>query len=173
MTATDASSSGAAAHPSGQHLALDVAVWLGFVAISFAAGLLGTLVGNTEFYQQLTRPAWAPPSWLFGPVWSVLYFAMGTSAWLVWRTGPGTQRRRAMTAFGILLVLNAAWTPVFFGLEAMGWALVVLVANVIAVAVTIAAFRFRSALAALLLAPLLAWVSFAAVLNASLWTLNR
>ena len=148
------------------------AAWLGFVALSFAAGGLGSLLGNTAFYRELTRPAWAPPGWLFGPVWSVLYLAMGTAAWLVWRGDHGTTRRRALVAFAVQLVLNAAWTPVFFGLEQITVALVILLANVAAVVAMIVAFSRCSKLAAWLVAPLLAWVCFAAALNAAIVALN-
>jgi len=148
------------------------AAWLGFVALSFGAGLLGSLLGNTEFYRELVRPSWAPPGWLFGPVWSALYLAMGTAAWLVWRCDRGGARRRALTAFAIQLVLNAAWTPVFFGLEQITVALGVLLANVAAVVVMIVAFSRCSKLASWLVAPLLVWVCFAAALNAAIVALN-
>ena len=146
--------------------------WLGFVALCFGAGLLGSLFGNTEFYRELVRPSWAPPGWLFGPVWSALYLAMGTAAWLVWRQERGTLRRRALVVFGVQLALNAAWTPVFFGLEQIVAALVVLLANVAAVVAMLTAFSRCSRLAGWLVAPLLAWVCFAAALNAAIVALN-
>jgi benzodiazapine receptor len=106
-------------------------------------------------------------------VWLTLYTMMGVAAWLVWRTAPGESRTHALTWFGIQLVLNAAWTPVFFGLGEVGAGLVVLAAIVVAVLGTVIQFGKRSQLAAWLMVPYLAWVSFALCLNAALWWLNR
>ena len=107
---------------------------------------------------------------MFAPVWITLYTLMGVAAWLVWRTGPG--RRRSLTWFAVQLALNAAWTPVFFGLRAIGAGLVVIVLLELAILATIAAFAPRSRLAAALLVPYAAWVGFATALNAALWIAN-
>jgi translocator protein len=148
----------------------------GFVAVSAAPGALGSLAtagGGSEWYQALDKPAFTPPDWVFGPVWSTLYVLTGVAAWLVWRRRrerPGAGA--AFAAFGAQLALNAAWTPVFFGLEAPGPAILVIVALWLALAETIRRFRHFSAAAALLLAPYLAWVTFAAALNVEIWRLN-
>lgn len=142
----------------------------GFVLLCQLAGATGALVTDASFYRELVRPSWAPPAWLFAPVWITLYTMMGVAAWLVWRTGPG--RRRPLTWFAIQLALNAAWTPVFFGLRAIGAGLVVIVLLELAILVTIAAFAHRSRLAAALLVPYAAWVGFATALNAALWLAN-
>lgn len=141
------------------------------VLVCQLAGASGALVTDASFYRALVRPLWAPPGWVFGPVWVTLYMMMGVAAWLVWRTGTG--RRRALTWFGAQLILNAAWTPVFFGFHAIGAGLVVIVLLELAIVGTMLAFARRSRLAALLLVPYAAWVGFAAVLNGALWTLNR
>jgi translocator protein len=140
------------------------------VAISFLASAPGAWFSPGDWYAGLDKPAWNPPGWLFGPVWTVLYAAMGVSAWLVWRCGRDS--RSALAPFFVQLALNAAWTPVFFGMHEMGWAFAVILALWLAIAVTIAVFARHSRPAALLLLPYLAWVTFAAALNFSLWRLN-
>ena len=133
------------------------------------------------WYAELPKPTWKPPSWLIGPVWTVLYLTMGVAAWLVWRRGavPGastalkSQVRAALVVYGVQLVLNASWSPMFFGLKRVDFALVIIVMMLLAIAETIRRFYRLDRLAALLLAPYLGWVAFATVLNASIWLLNR
>jgi benzodiazapine receptor len=141
------------------------------VALCQLAGASGALVTDASFYAELARPSWAPPAWLFAPVWITLYTLIGVAAWLVWRTGRG--RGGALTWFAVQLVLNAAWTPVFFGLRSISGGLIVIIALELAILGTIIAFARRSRLAAVLMVPYAAWVAFALVLNASLWWLNR
>jgi benzodiazapine receptor len=145
---------------------------LGFVIAVTAAALIGTLAVSsaTQEYASLIRPAWAPPSWLFGPVWTVLYATMAVAAWLVWRR---VGLDRALVPFAVQLLLNAAWTPLFFGAGRYGWALVDIVALWLAIAVTIVVFWRVSRPAALLLVPYWLWVTFASALNASILALNR
>jgi benzodiazapine receptor len=135
-----------------------------------AVGGLTTAQSVTEWYPSLVRPWWRPPNWLFGPVWTILYTAMAVAMWLVWRQAADVRRPAAL--FACQLLLNAAWSPVFFGLRRLDLGLVVIVAMWLAIAVTIGAFRRESPLAALLLLPYLAWVSFATALNAWLWWMN-
>jgi tryptophan-rich sensory protein len=145
---------------------------LGFLVGSCQlAGASGALVTDPSFYQELVRPSWAPPGWLFAPVWITLYTLMGVAAWLVWRTGPG--RRTALWWFAIQLILNAAWTPVFFGLRSLGGGLVVIILLDLAIIATIVAFARRSRLAAALLVPYALWVGFATALSVALWSSNR
>jgi translocator protein len=149
--------------------------WLGWVVLCNAVGLLSAaLVGSeTSLYASLERPSFAPPSWIFGPVWTALYTLMGTATYLVWRRCTGEARRSALLVFGVQLALNAAWTPVFFGLERIFAAFLLIIANWLAVsAMTIVYFR-RVPLAGALLVPLWLWVSFATVLNGAIWWLNR
>jgi benzodiazapine receptor len=150
--------------------------WLalvGLILLCNAAGYLGTLVGNQDYYQRLTLPTWAPPSWVFGPVWITLYALMGLATWLVWRTPSHAERREALTWFGIQLALNAAWTPVFFGLERPGAAFALILTIPVTVTGMIISYARRSRLAAALLVPLWLWVGFAGLLNGAIWWLNR
>jgi tryptophan-rich sensory protein len=152
------------------------------VAVPLALGGIGgaiTAGAIPGWYATLAKPSWNPPSWLFGPVWTVLYVAMGVAAWRVWRAGrtplppaQGPVVRRALIAYGVQLALNASWTPVFFGLKRIDIALVIIVAMLLAIAETTRRFYRVDRRAALLLLPYLAWVAFATVLNARIWQLN-
>lgn len=147
-------------------------VLLGYAAaVTLAAGIGGVAASRSrETYQQLEQPPFAPPGWLFGPVWTVLYACIAVAGWLVWRR---VGFDRSMAPYAVQLVLNAAWTPLFF---AAGWyaaALVEIVVLLVAIGVTVAMFARRSRPAALLLLPYAAWVAFATCLNAGIWWLNR
>ena len=138
------------------------------------AGLLVTDTGNSAWYRSLKKPAFNPPPYLFGPVWTALYAMMGVSAFLVWRKRKDSAAARpALAFFALQLALNAIWTPVFFGLKSVGGALAVILALWAAIVVTIDRFRRVSVVAAVLLIPYLLWVSFASVLNGSIFALNR
>ncbi len=141
---------------------------------SFATGAIGGLasINAAGFYGQLVQPSWAPPAWLFGPVWSVLFVLMGIAAWLVWREHGFRNARSALTLYAVQLVVNALWTWLFFAwhLGAVAFAEIILLWLLIAA--TIAMFWRLHRGAAALLAPYLAWVSFAAALNFTLWRLN-
>ena len=150
------------------------ATWIGlavFGAAVAAAALIGGLgvAGTSAEYQTLEQPSWAPPSWLFGPVWAVLDALRAVAGWLVWRrTGWST----ALTVYAVQLVLNALWTPIFFGAGEYGLALVDIVVLWFAVGATIALFWRVSRVAAALLLPYWAWVTFATALNAAIWSAN-
>jgi translocator protein len=147
---------------------------LGFVAVMFLAGAIGgfaTDTGPGSWYAGLEQPAWNPPDWLFAPVWTTLYVLIGVATWLTWRAG-GRAARPALTLFGVQVVLNAGWSVVFFGLEQVGWALVVIVALWVVIAGMIVTYARWSRTAAWLLAPYLAWVTFATALNAAILRLN-
>ncbi len=146
------------------------------VAVCVAAGALGafaTASGLPTWYASLRRPAWNPPSRVFAPVWTVLYLTMAVAAWQVWRAHSGAAGRVALGVFVAQLVLNAVWSPIFFGLRKPGWAFVEIVALWLAVVATIAVFWPIRPLAGALLLPYLAWTTFAAVLNGTIWRLNR
>lgn len=156
-------------------------VLIGLILLCQGAGALGALTTETgagSWYMALNKPPFNPPGWVFGPVWITLYTLMGIAAWRVWRAGargqaPSSAVRGALIAFGIQLALNAAWTPIFFGAGLLLVALGVIIAMVVAIGWTIKRFGPIDRPAAWMLAPYLAWVSFATVLNASLWWLNR
>jgi tryptophan-rich sensory protein len=155
-----------------EHSKLSLVLWIAGCLLASAVGAMATATSVTTWYQQLQRPPWTPPDGLFGPVWTVLYVTMGVAAWLVWREERGRDRRRAIVLFLAQLLVNVAWSWLFFGLRSPGLALVdILVLWALIVATTIAFARVRPS-AALLLLPYLAWVSFAMALNLSIWRLN-
>jgi translocator protein len=151
--------------------ALGLAGWL---AASFIAGGLGAIASANAgvFYGRLVQPSWSPPAWLFGPVWSVLYVLIAVAAWLVWRRHGFGGASTALRLFGIQLLANALWTWLFFAWHLGAVALVEIVVLWLLIAATIRAFWSLHRLAALLLLPYLAWVSFAAALTLSLWRQN-
>lgn len=144
----------------------------GWVLLCFAAPAVGTWATPGEWYAALNKPSWNPPGWVFGPVWSALYTMMAVAAWLVWRRGGFAAQRRALVPFFAQLALNAAWTPLFFGLHRPDLAFAEILLLWLAIAWTIVAFWRVHRVAAGLLCPYLAWVSFAAALNGTLWRLN-
>jgi len=146
----------------------------GWILLCCTAAVAGAIASANApaFYHELARPAWSPPAWLFGPVWTVLYSLMAMAAWLVWREGGFRSARVALSLFLIQLALNALWSWLFFAwqLGAVSVAEIV-VLWVLIVATTVAFARVRPLAGALLL-PYLAWVSFAVVLNFAIWRLN-
>ena len=146
-----------------------------YLACFLAAGLgsLFTMVSLGSWYTGLAKPAWNPPSWVFGPVWTLLYVLIGVSAWRVWRVGGFRRDPVALALFAAQWTLNFAWTGIFFGLRRPGLALAEIVALLVLIAATALRFRRHDRAAAWLLAPYLAWVAFATALNAAFWWLNR
>jgi translocator protein len=147
--------------------------WVGFVAwlaVTFAAAGVGGLATRRapEFYAALSRPGWAPPPWLFGPVWSVLYVLMAVAAWLVWRQRDVPGARTALALFGAQLALNAAWSWLFFAWRLGTIAAVEIVLLLVLIALAAAAFWRVRPLAGALLLPYLAWVGYATALTLAL-----
>lgn len=143
------------------------------VAVTIAAGVGGAAAARAaDTYGRLQQPGWAPPASLFGPVWTVLYVLMAISAWLVWRSEPSRENRVPLIVYGVQLVLNMAWTPLFFGLGWRGTAFIEILVLWGFIVATVMLFWHRSRWAALLLLPYVAWTTFAAVLNFSVWQLN-
>jgi tryptophan-rich sensory protein len=143
------------------------------LAVCLGAAGLGAMVTTPAlrpWYADLHKPPWAPPNWLFGPVWTVLYVAMAVAAWLVW--GRSGLMDRPMKMFVLQLALNVAWSGVFFGLRSPGAAFAEIIAMWLAILATLMEFWKVSSAAGWLLFPYLLWVSFAAVLNFSIWRLN-
>ncbi len=150
---------------------LSLVAW---IALSAAAGVVGGIasIDAASFYSQLEQPPWAPPSWLFGPVWTLLYLLMGTAAWLVWRRRDARAVGTALTLFVVQLAANAAWSWLFFAWQRGAWAFADIVVLLVLVAATTLAFaRVRPAAAACMI-PYLAWVAFAAALNLWVWRAN-
>jgi translocator protein len=135
------------------------------------AGSVFTFQSIPTWYATLNKPALNPPSWVFGPVWVTLYALMGIAAFLVWQK-KSKASKHALIAFGVQLFLNAIWTPIFFGMRNPLGGLIDILLLWIAIIVTIVMFSKISKSAAWLLAPYLAWVTFATYINYSIWKLN-
>jgi translocator protein len=146
------------------------------VLIVFLAGSIGslaTLPEITTWYASLAKPAWTPPDWVFGPVWSTLYVLMGIALFLVWRQGLDRRDvKYAILIFGVQLLLNVLWSVVFFGLHSILGGFILILLLWIAILVNILAFYIISRAAGLLLIPYLIWVSIASYLNYSVYLLN-
>ncbi|MBY0491393.1 MAG: tryptophan-rich sensory protein [Gemmatimonadaceae bacterium] len=152
------------------------AAWLALLVSIVVTGTAAAIAARSSvtsavFYAQLDKPAWAPPPWLFGPVWSVLYLLMAVAAWRTWRAAGGAARG-ALGLYAGQLVLNALWTWLFFERHVGLWATAEVVALWAAILATVLAFRRHDRPAALMLAPYLAWVSFASALTVSVWQRN-
>ena len=147
-------------------------LFLIFLGACFAAGSTGGLFPPGEWYRKLDKPSWTPPDWVFAPIWITLYLLMGVSVWLVWWRAENRNRRVPMTAFGVQLALNLAWSFIFFGARSIGWAAIELGFLWAAIAVNISVFWGIDRLAGGLLVPYFLWASFAAVLNISIYALN-
>ncbi|MCC5841864.1 MAG: tryptophan-rich sensory protein [Opitutales bacterium] len=150
-------------------ISLGLFIWL---VLCFGAAAVGSFFSPGEWYASLNKPTWNPPSWVFGPVWTLLYALMAISAWLVWVRGGFSAQRGPLSLFLLQLALNAAWSPVFFGLERPDLAFLVILFLWLGIVATIIAFRKVSHPATTLLLPYLAWVSFATALNGAIWILN-
>jgi translocator protein len=151
-----------------------VAGLVGWLAVAFAAAAVGAVASADagSFYAQLVRPAWAPPASAFGPVWSVLYTLMGIAAWLVWREPGASGKRIALTLFVVQLGVNALWSWLFFAWRKGAFAFVEVLALLVLIAFTAAAFWRVCRLAGALMLPYLAWVCLASVLTWRVWQDN-
>jgi translocator protein len=149
----------------------------GFIGLCLLVSLAGaeiTVPAVQSWYGGLTRPPLTPPNWLFGPVWTLLYVMIGTSAWLVWWKGPQGRRQTAALQFwGWQLLLNALWSPAFFGLHNPLLGLIVIFPMLALVGMTIFRFWRLQRAAGAMLVPYFAWCSFATYLNLGFWWLNR
>lgn len=139
-----------------------------------ASGSVFTVSGLGGWYDGLVRPALAPPNWVFGPVWTVLFALIGLALWLVWRRADAAPRATGLAGgvFAVHFAVNVGWSAVFFGLRAVGWGVVVIAVLWALIVATMLAFDRVDRRAALLLVPYLLWVSFAAYLNYRFWVLN-
>ena len=146
-----------------------------FIVVCLGAGGLGAIATTPEidgWYKTITKPTWNPPDYVFGPVWTTLFITMAIAGWLVWKPAGFKAVMVPLSLFGIQLVLNVAWSWVFFGLHQPGWAVIeIIVLWAVILATTVTFFR-SSKVAGWLMVPYLAWVSFASVLNFVIWRLN-
>jgi tryptophan-rich sensory protein len=146
-----------------------------FMAVSFGAAFIGSLFTSVSvdgWYRMLPKPAWTPPSWIFGPVWTLLYLAMAIAAWLVWRRRLFSNVSTALSLFAVQLILNAAWSALFFGLQSPVLAFVNIVLLWGAILATMIAFARVTKISGWLFAPYILWVTFAAALNFAIWRMN-
>lgn len=146
------------------------------IVVCQLAGVIGNIFTSesvSTWYQTLNKAPFNPPDWLFGPVWITLYLLMGISMFLVWREGLQNQRvKPAFILFIVQLVLNIAWSMVFFGMQSISGGLIVIIILWFLIILTIIRFKSISKVAAFLLVPYLLWVSFATVLTFYIYKLN-
>jgi len=146
------------------------------IIIPVAVGAVSGFFTSSEipgWYQTINKPTWNPPSWLFGPVWTTLYVMMGIALFLVWKSDASQSvKKTAIILFAAQLVLNFFWSFIFFNQHQIGWAVVEIITMWIFILLTIFAFAPISKIAAWLLVPYISWVSFATILNYTIWKLN-
>lgn len=151
----------------------DFAGLFGWVILAFTALAIGSQFMPDAWFAALAKPSWNPPNTVFGPVWTVLYAMMGTAAWLVWRRDGFRGGTPALALFLSQLVLNAAWSYLFFGAHRTGYALVDIIVLLVLIVILIRLFGRIDRRAGWLMVPYAAWVAFATALNTSIWQLNR
>jgi len=153
--------------------ALALLLWLSLAFFTAAVGAIASVTA-ASFYAELVRPSWAPPAWLFGPMWSTLYTLMGVAAWLVWRQGrlQGTATKNALTLFVVQLAVNALWSWLFFAWRLGAWSFAEIIVLWVMILATLVSFYRVNRLAGLLLVPYLAWVTLATALTFSVWRAN-
>lgn len=155
--------------PSTGHSLTTFAGWL---LLTYSASTTAVFVSTGGWYAGLGKPAWNPPGWIFGPVWTILYGMMAVAAWRVWLQGGWARQKKVLGLFLLQWGLNALWTPLFFGLQQPGWALAEILVLLAAILATSRAFWRVDRPAGFLLLPYAAWVAFASVLNGTIWWMN-
>jgi benzodiazapine receptor len=145
---------------------------LGWIAISFLPSMSDIFVSPDEWYHALNKPSWTPPPWVFGPIWTILYFAMGVAAWLVFESRGLSRHSAALLLFITQLIFNGMWSLIFFGWHQIGLAFIEIVILWFLVIATFVLFRRAQKWAGILLIPYLVWLTIAAALNFSIWRLN-
>jgi len=149
-------------------LAVSVGICLGAAGV----GSILTTPSIDPWYATLRKPAWTPPNWVFGPVWTALYLSMAVAAWLVWRQAGFSPAKLSLTLFVIQLALNVAWSGIFFGFRLVGVAFLEVVLLWLFILSTTIAFWSVSRMASWLMVPYLIWVAYAAALNGAIWRMN-
>jgi translocator protein len=153
-----------------------IAGLLFWISLCYFTAWLGAQVSPgiapVEWYESIVKPSWNPPNWLFGPVWSALYTMMGIAAWIVWKDYGFSGAKKAITLFLIQLILNGLWSQIFFGMQEIGWAFIEILFLLTAIIATTILFFEKNKIAGWFMVPYLLWVSFASVLNGTIWWLN-
>lgn len=151
-------------------------VLIGFILICFGVAWTGAQVSpgiaSSDWYDQLNKPAWNPPGWLFGPVWSALYTMMAIAAWRIWRQLGFAGGRWELSVFGFQLFLNGVWSQLFFNAQQPGLAFIEILFLLAAIIWTTVLFFRNDRIAGWLMVPYILWVSFATVLNGTIWMIN-
>jgi len=143
------------------------------LALSGLVAMIGAQFGPGPWFDHIAKPAWNPPAWVFGPVWTALYVLMAVAAWRVWRRPASQAIDDALFFYGMQLALNAIWTPMFFGLQNPLLALLDIVLLLIVACVTTVMFWRIDRVAGMLFLPYTAWLAFATALNGTIWSMNR
>jgi benzodiazapine receptor len=145
---------------------------MGWLAVTFAAGWIGSRYMPGAWYASLAKPSWTPPNVVFAPVWSTLYVLMGVAAWIVWRRAGFSGAGTALALFVVQLVLNALWSYLFFGLHRPDIAFFDIVALWVTILIVVVLFWREDWVPGALMLPCLIWVGVASFLNFMLWRLN-
>jgi len=149
---------------------------IGFILITFIAAFIGSLFTTpsiTSWYRNLNKPSFAPPNFLFAPVWTILFFLMAIAAFLVWQNKNNSQAKKALIFYFVQLAFNSLWSIIFFGLHNPGVAFLEIIILWLLILLTLIKFYKIQKIAGLLLVPYLLWVSFASFLNLFVWLLNK
>ena len=144
-----------------------------FLAICILAGSAGAIFKPDSWYCSIKKPRWCPPDWLFPLAWSCLYLTIAMAGWLVWRVAGFSGAEIAFTVYGLHMILNFAWSPIFFGLRRIDWAFFEIILFWLTLVATIFLFYGIKPTAAYLLMPYLVWATFAGALNFAVWQLNK
>jgi tryptophan-rich sensory protein len=142
------------------------------VGIGAIAGFVTAGESSSDWYMNLQKPSFQPPSWLFSPVWTFLYIMMGIALWMVWKKPNSRERNIAITIFFAQLLFNFLWSIIFFNWHGVGMALIDILVLWVLILSTIFSFGKLSKTAAWLLVPYISWVTFATILNYAIWQMN-
>ena len=147
--------------------------WLGICYFTAWVGAqVSPGIASADWYETINKPDWNPPGWLFGPVWTLLYTLMGFAAWKVWQQFGVAGASAALSMFIVQLILNGLWSQIFFGAQEIGWAFLEILFLLAAIIITTLLFYQKSRMAGWLMVPYILWVSFATVLNGTIWWMN-
>ena len=141
--------------------------------ICFIPSFIGVYFRPGDWYMEIIKPSWTPPGWIFGPVWTMLYICMGIALWMVWESRDKTNIKLPLIVFSIQLILNAMWSCIFFGLQNLFVSVIEIYCLLAMIMLSIILFYRIRKIAGLILIPYLLWVSFASILNFTIWSLNK